>query len=41
MKPNGWPMTARATKAPAMPYGMAAKTSSGLIAFLNCSTSAM
>ena len=40
MNPNGWPMTARAANAPAMPYGMAANTSSGLTAFLNWSTSA-
>ena len=40
MKPKGAPMTQSASSAPTMPKGMAANTSSGLIAFLNCTTSA-
>ena len=40
MKPNGWPMMASAANAPAMPYGIAANTISGLTALLNCRTRA-
>ena len=40
MKPNGEPMSHSATRAPTIPYGMAAKTMSGFIAFRNCSTRA-
>ena len=41
MNPNGWPMMARPASAPAMPYGIAANTSSGLTAFRNWKTRAM
>ena len=40
MKPNGEPITARQTSAPATPYGVAANTRSGLTAFPNCRSSA-
>ena len=40
MNPNGVPISQSAASAPTTPYGIAAKTMSGLIACLNWKTSA-